>query len=141
MKPIPQKSVGLTLLAVLALTLGACGDDAAQPDTEVSADTTGEPDLLDTVDAHDTHDDGDAAADTAEDVLYPGYLCNRNDHCSTGLCYGFANAQGAFEPAKCQTVCLELYDYNRYCDSDDDCCKGRCCLGCGAKEGLCVLEK
>ncbi|MBL8788429.1 MAG: hypothetical protein JNJ59_26275 [Deltaproteobacteria bacterium] len=130
---------GLTLLTALTLSFAACGDDPAPADTDASDDTATD---LDTHDTHDTRsDDGDATADTDEDILYPGYLCNRNDHCSTGLCYGFANSQGAFEPAKCQTVCLELYDYNRYCDSDDDCCKGRCCLGCGAKEGLCVLEK
>lgn len=137
----PFSTSPLTLLTVLALAFAACGDDASPVDTDDAHDTGSDHDA-DTVDTHDTHlDDGDASKDTEEDILYPGYLCNRNDHCSTGLCYGFANSQGAFEPAKCQTVCLELYDYNRYCDSDDDCCKGRCCLGCGPKEGLCVLEK
>ncbi len=80
-------------------------------------------------------------ADTEdEEILYPGYPCGGDQQCSTGLCYGLATSQGAFEAPRCQSVCLEVNDFRRYCDSDDDCCKGRCCVGCGAREGLCVLD-
>lgn len=127
----PRTLLGLALIALLS----ACeGDDtSATPDVE-SADGalldggSLDSEALDAVDAEEV------------EVLYPGYLCGGDDQCSTGLCYGLASSQGHFEPPKCQSICLDLYDYDRYCDSDDDCCKGRCCVGCGAREGLCVLE-
>jgi hypothetical protein len=83
----------------------------------------------------------DSAADTTADIeiMYPGYQCTANSDCSTGLCYGSATKQGVFEPASCQTVCLPPMDFANYCDSNDDCCRGRCCLNCGAREGLCIL--
>jgi len=122
------------VVAMLALALAACDDGGAVrvPDVEVTdGPLDGGPSDSAVLDALD--------AEEAE-VLYPGYLCGGDDQCSTGLCYGLAGAQGHFEPAKCQSICLALYDYNRYCDSDDDCCKGRCCVDCGPREGLCVLD-
>lgn len=120
------------------LVLVGCGDESAPPSD--TGDTSGPIDS-DTTDT--TLDTGTETsdADTAEvDILYPGNLCDEDEQCATGLCYGNATSQGFFEPAKCQSRCLDLFDYTRYCDSDSDCCKGRCCLGCGGQEGLCILQ-
>lgn len=130
------------LLAALALVAAGCGD-AGDPATPVD----GAPDagITDTAgplpDADVVGGDAvDAAVDTVdEEILYVGYLCERDEECSTGYCYGVSTPQGAFEPPECQVGCLQLNDFRRYCDSDRDCCSGRCCLDCGAKEGLCVL--
>ncbi len=127
----------LSLLAVVGLMgLAATGCDEAAPSTDVD-NATGPLEDGQTTPDTDTLD----AADAVEvDILYPGYVCGEDDQCSTGLCYGTATAQGAFDPPKCQTKCLDTFDFSKYCDSDDDCCKGRCCIGCGSREGLCVLE-
>lgn len=130
---LPRTFLAIAVLALLSAVACDGGDVVATPDV-ASADGAledgGALDVedLDTVDAAEV------------EVLYPGYACGGDDQCSTGLCYGLASAQGHFEPPKCQSICLELMDYDRYCDSDDDCCKGRCCVGCGAREGLCVLD-
>lgn len=131
------------LLAALALVATGCGD-AVDPVAPV--DGTPDVSIADVVaplpdgDISTAADSADAAEDILdEEVLYVGYLCERDDECSTGYCYGVATPQGAFEPAECQIGCLQLNDFRRYCDSDRDCCSGRCCLDCGAKEGLCVL--
>jgi hypothetical protein len=128
------------LLAAMALAAAGCGD-AGEPSG--APDTTPDASVADVVaplpDA-DAAVSADGATDVEdEEVLYVGYLCERDDECSTGYCYGVATPQGAFEPAECQIGCLQLNDFRRYCDSDRDCCSGRCCLDCGAKEGLCVL--
>jgi len=118
------------------LVLVGCGDES-RPVSD-TGDTSGpiDSDTSDTTSDTETSD-----ADTAEvDILYPGNLCDEDEQCATGLCYGNATSQGFFEPAKCQSRCLDLFDYTRYCDSDSDCCKGRCCLGCGGQEGLCILQ-
>lgn len=121
-------------LIPLIVLFAACGDDKAPPaDTTDTADT----ELEDT----SVPDAEPGDADTEEvDILYPGNLCDEDEQCATGLCYGSATSQGFFEPAKCQTRCLDLFVYNRYCNSDRDCCRGRCCVGCGAQEGLCTLQ-
>ena len=122
-------------LACLLLALGACGDESG-PAIEIAdgaltdATDTGDAALGDSVDATDA---------VEVDILYPGYLCDEDDRCSTGLCYGTATSQGFFEPPQCQSQCLAPFDFLHYCDSDDDCCRGRCCVDCGAQEGLCVL--
>ncbi|MFO0749987.1 MAG: hypothetical protein U1F43_30605 [Myxococcota bacterium] len=119
----------------LAMALGACGDDG--PVGNVDGELTDAAADADAVDSRDAVDSHDAAVEV--DILYPGYLCEEDHACSTGLCYGAATAQGFFEPAQCQAHCLEPFDYLHYCDSDDDCCRGHCCLDCGAKTGLCTL--
>jgi len=121
--------------ALLLLALGACGDDAG-PD--VGHEDGPLSDVSDAKDSDTTPEVADTTLDTA-DILYPGFLCDEDQACSTGLCYGTATSQGFFEPAKCQARCLEAFDFLHYCDSDDDCCRGRCCIDCGPQEGLCVL--
>lgn len=119
------------------LMLIGCGDESS-PASD-TGDTSGPIDS--DADTSSDTDTGTSDADTAEvDILYPGNLCDEDEQCATGLCYGNATSQGFFEPAKCQSRCLDLFDYTRYCDSDSDCCKGRCCLGCGGQEGLCILQ-
>lgn len=123
-----------TITCLLAL-FAACDDEAATPR---DADAT-------TADPQDTHEpDATAtdAADTADaDVIYVGFECNDDEACSTGLCYGRASLQGHFEPAECQAKCLGTFDYDHYCDTNADCCRGTCCIGCpGAQNGLCVLN-
>jgi hypothetical protein len=126
---------------LLGLSLAACDDGGAASSIAI-------PDAVDATIATDTavsdsaslSEDLDVVDASEVEVLYPGYTCGGDDQCSTGLCYGAATQQGAFEPAKCQTKCLDTFDFSKYCDSDDDCCKGRCCIGCGAREGLCVLD-
>lgn len=120
------------------LVLVGCGDESS-PAAD-TGDTNGPIDS-DTADTTSDTEGETSDADTAEvDILYPGNLCDEDEQCATGLCYGNATSQGFFEPAKCQSRCLDLFDYTRYCDSDRDCCKGRCCLGCGGQEGLCILQ-
>lgn len=134
-----------TLILFSALALGplvACDGG----DTTTSGDVEGSTGALEdggsSADSYDAaNGPDDAASDTEdEEILYPGNTCGGDDQCSTGLCYGLATPQGAFEAPKCQSICLGLEDYDRYCDSDDDCCKGYCCIGCGPREGLCVLD-
>ena len=121
-----------------ALIFVGCGDESQpQDDTTEPSDTSAPVDTdADVVDT--TEDTVDADTEEVE-VRYAGHLCDSDEQCATGLCYGTATSQGFFEPPKCQTRCLDLFDYTRYCNSDSDCCKGRCCLGCGGKEGLCTL--
>lgn len=132
----PAHSIASVLLCLSLAASAACGDDGPARDAEDVADTADT--LADSLgDTIDDSEDGD----TAEvDILYPGNLCDADEQCATGLCYGTATSQGFFEPAKCQTGCLDLFNYNRYCNSDRDCCRGRCCVGCGSQEGLCVLQ-
>lgn len=131
-------------LSILALTIAiaACGDDSG-PIADVdgaATDATVAPDSDALQDSTTTTTVTDATQDAGDvDVLYPGYLCDEDHACSTGLCYGNATAQGFFEPAKCQLHCLEPFDFLHYCDSDDDCCRGHCCVDCGPKTGLCTL--
>ncbi|MCC6620985.1 MAG: hypothetical protein IT385_07005 [Deltaproteobacteria bacterium] len=123
-----------TTCCTILLALAACGDDGG-PSVAVT-----DAALTDGADAT-TSDTGVDVLDAVEvDILYPGYLCGDDESCSTGLCYGTATSQGFFEPAKCQTRCLEIFDYLHYCDSDDDCCRGKCCKDCGPQEGLCLLD-
>lgn len=128
----------VVLLGTLASPFGlaACGDDEVTPGD--TSDTVSPIEDVDTIE--DTEDTANTV-DTSEDIeiRYPGNLCDEDQQCATGLCYGNATSQGFFEPTKCQTKCLDLFNYNRYCDSNSDCCKGKCCLGCGGQEGLCIL--
>lgn len=128
---------GCALVALLAL--GACDDDKGpgERDGETSLnpdDATSQPDS--DVTPESTSD----AVEEETDILYPGNPCGGDNQCSTGLCYGLATPQGSFEKPKCQSLCLQVEDFGRYCDSDDDCCKGHCCIDCGAREGLCVTD-
>lgn len=138
-KPLFQSLSRCALVVLLAL--GACGDDtvSAERDGETSVgpleDATSHTDSDATPEAID-----DAVEEVEADILYPGNPCGGDHQCSTGLCYGLATPQGSFEKPKCQSLCLQIEDFGRYCDSDDDCCKGHCCLGCGAREGLCVTD-
>ncbi len=143
MKSSKHMSVGgwvamVVALGTLASPIGltACGDDEVAPsdasDTRDTAQPLEDADVID-----DTEDTADAGEDI--EIRYPGNLCDEDQQCATGLCYGNATSQGFFEPAKCQIKCLDLFNYNRYCDSNSDCCKGKCCLGCGGQEGLCIL--
>jgi len=132
---------GLLALGLLTLALMACGEDAGpSPSDDVTTPETSEDTRP--ADAVAEVEDADTTAGDVEDVevLFPGYLCENDAQCSTGYCYGTATPQGAFEPAVCQLNCLQLNDFRRYCNSDRDCCSGRCCIDCGAKEGLCVLS-
>jgi hypothetical protein len=132
------------VLFPMCVLLGAACDASPEVQTSSSLDTTSGPltdvSIVDTGPAPEEDVASDATDSADVEVLYPGYACGSDDQCSTGLCYGTATQQGAFEPAKCQTQCLDTFDFSKYCDSDDDCCKGRCCIGCGAREGLCVLD-
>lgn len=121
---------------IVVLLLAACGDDTASRDA-LDATATTEEDVV--VDA--TADLGDVA-DTADvEILFVGYPCAEDELCSTGYCYGKATLQGHFEDAECQEKCLPTFDFDHYCNTDADCCKGTCCVGCpGGQNGLCVLS-
>jgi len=129
---------------VVLFALGACDDDgpAIGPDIETSVGPLEDGTSLPDVDAQTRPPEtiADSAEEAEADILYPGNPCGGDNQCSTGLCYGLATPQGAFEKPKCQAACLQLDDFERYCDSDDDCCKGRCCIDCGAREGLCIVN-
>lgn len=136
----PLGVLGVAVLGVacmLAAGSSGCGGDEGpgpgDPDGTIADGEVSTPDGVG--DVRDTRDTSEEV-----DILYPGNLCQEDDQCATGLCYGVATSQGFFEPAKCQTRCLDLFDYTRYCNSQADCCKGRCCIGCGGREGLCILE-
>jgi len=126
----------ILLCCTLLGALAACGDDSG-PVTVTDAALT---DVTDTSSTGTDAGPKDVVDAVEADILYPGYLCLDDEACSTGLCYGAATSQGFFEPAKCQTRCLDLFDFLHYCDSDDDCCRGRCCVDCGAQAGLCVVQ-
>ena len=127
----------LLLLLIAALAAPACDDESAPgTDADVTSGDVDSPYLPDTL-VPDV--DEDAEADTVE-VIYPGHECQRDDQCSTGFCYGKATSQGFFEPTLCQTHCIALEDFTKYCTTDTDCCQGFCCRNCGWREGLCVTE-
>ncbi len=70
-------------------------------------------------------------------LLAVGEACFDDRQCASGLCYGEADATGAFLPPTCQAMCLPLDDRGFWCRNDRHCCEGTCCLGCGELEGLC----
>jgi hypothetical protein len=131
-------------LAFLAYALAWVVPAACAP-TETASDLDDATGLSDTFDGDLASldirmDHGPRPHDATDaEILYPGYPCDADEACSTGLCYGSASPQGAFEQARCQLACLGLNDFGSYCDSHDDCCSGRCCLDCGPKRGLCTL--
>jgi hypothetical protein len=127
----------LVILFALVTGVGCGPDDAPQVSDLGGLADVGEADAG-PLDVRVDHGPRPTDASDAE-ILYPGYPCEADEACSTGLCYGTATAQGAFEPAECQVACLGLNDFRHYCDSDRDCCSRRCCLDCGPKQGLCVL--
>jgi hypothetical protein len=129
--------VALVIGWVLGAAWSGCGGEDGQAPGETDGTLAdGEVSTPDGIgEARDARD-----ASEEVDVLYPGNLCLEDGQCATGLCYGVATSQGFFEPAMCQTRCLDLFDYTRYCNSNADCCKGRCCIGCGSREGLCTLD-
>ncbi len=131
----------LIALTVCSLASLACGDTSpVSTETIDVADEIGEV-RLDGSDSDVTPIETiDDVAEAEAEVIFPGHPCGGDNQCSTGLCYGIATPQGAFETPKCQTLCLGLEDFARYCDSDDDCCAGSCCIGCGPREGLCVPD-
>lgn len=144
MRPAPDRNrlaSALSLLCGAWVLLAGCPDDASAPSGPDGA-PAGYADL-----AEVPEDGSDPRVDVTpkprdaggEDILYPGAPCEVDEDCSTGLCFGRATPQGAFEPQVCQLACLALNDFRHYCDSHSDCCSGRCCLDCGPKEGLCVL--
>lgn len=134
--------VFLLLVAPMLVLAAACGDDdgsnpGADADTTVQSD--GDASEQDDADVSDPDVDDTAEEDTVEPI-YPGNPCETDEECSTGLCYGAATKQGAFEPAECQLACLQPLDWDSYCNSDTDCCgNNSCCLGCGEQEGLCLI--
>jgi hypothetical protein len=85
----------------------------------------------------DASDAGDARVDTGGGLLAVGESCFDDRQCSSGLCYGTADASGAFAPPTCQAMCLPVDDRGHWCRNDRHCCEGACCLGCGELEGLC----
>lgn len=127
----------------VALLLGAlatgCGDDAAGSDLEDVTNGT-HSDVVNPYDPDNFAPDTAEVDDDAPEPIYPGHPCDDDDVCSTGLCWGTATSQGAFNPRVCQTRCITIEDYGKYCDSDSDCCSGRCCVGCGPQEGLCLRD-
>jgi hypothetical protein len=132
---VAWRPFAVCVLFALGAISGGCGEDTALP-SDTNDEDTPSAEVTDTIaDTRDTLDVGEDA-----DILYPGNLCEEDEQCATGLCYGNATSQGFFEPAKCQAKCLDLFNYNRYCNSNADCCKGKCCIGCGSQEGLCILE-
>jgi hypothetical protein len=137
-----RTSILCLAVAVAGLAVACDGGEAVTEDIETSTSPLQDGGSTEVDGSDDSNGpEEDAAADIEdEEILYPGNSCGGDDQCSTGLCYGLATPQGAFEAPKCQSICLGLNDFNRYCDSDDDCCKGRCCIDCGAREGLCVLD-
>lgn len=110
----------------------ACGTDAGPPD---AADATVDAEL----DAGDAGDAGDAAPPDAG-LLPTGSACFDDRQCASGLCYGEADATGAFLPPTCQAICLPPDDRGFWCRNDRHCCEGTCCRGCGELEGLCRLD-
>jgi hypothetical protein len=71
------------------------------------------------------------------ELLGDGEPCTDNAQCTSQLCFGTADTMGAFSEATCQSTCLAMDDRTHYCNGDDDCCDGDCCIGCGELEGLC----
>ncbi len=130
----------VALALVLTLPIAACESDAGVAQSEdvfIGALTDADSPYLPDLSIQDTEgDDGEDAVEPS----YPGNPCDRDEQCSTGLCYGRSSRQGFFEQSLCQTRCLALDDFSHYCDSDADCCAGTCCVGCGWREGLCVIE-
>jgi hypothetical protein len=137
MSSVGARAVSLAFALLLSVvSVAACGDETVP----AANDTLSGSDLADAASPLDQADGSFTIPDALSgDISFVGYECERDDECSTGYCYGASTAQGAFEAKRCQSKCLEINDFRRYCDSDRDCCSGRCCIGCGAKEGLCVL--
>lgn len=135
-----HKLIFVTLAALLALAATPACDDGGTSGDDTGADTV-EQDTNPYLPT-DTSTPGDAGdvEDDAEEPTYPGFPCEEDGECSTGLCYGSATRQGFFEPPKCQVRCIGVADFAKYCNTDADCCTGSCCIGCGADEGLCVSE-
>jgi len=121
-------------MCCLFVVLAACGDETTAP-RDAAEDAT----IMDSDDTTTTTLT-DALADV--EVLFVGYPCDQDESCSTGFCYGKASLQGHFEEAQCQPSCLAPFDFDHYCNSDADCCRGTCCVGCGgAQNGLCTLTR
>ena len=124
-------SRAFTVLLITFAFSSACGDEGGGPAVSVTDSPL--------TDAHNGTDSVFDAADSMDvEILYLGYPCDKDDACSTGYCYGAATTQGFFEPAECQLRCLDSYDYMHYCDSDDDCCRGKCATDSGPQRGLCI---
>jgi len=126
----------------LALAFAACGDDGDASDHDTQGPDVTSPYLPDTFapDATGNGDGGDVNGEDAPPPRFPGEPCDSGDQCSTGYCYGKATNQGFFEQSLCQVNCIGLEDFAKYCVADGDCCQGRCCVGCGWRQGLCVLD-
>jgi len=123
--------------------IGCCDCPAGTIDmrTECAADV-GPPDASDAstdADAGDPSDAGDASMDGGG-LLGVGQPCFDDRQCESGLCYGEADASGAFSPPTCQAMCLGFDDRGYWCRSDRHCCGGTCCVGCGELEGLCRAD-
>jgi len=130
-----QRLLLAAALAIAVLAAPACDDGGASP--SAPADAVGD---VQSPYAAENFTADTRPADDATTPLYPGHVCDTDDECSTGLCWGKATAQGHFLDKVCQLECVAREDFSTWCDSDADCCEGHCCVGCGAREGLCVKD-
>lgn len=130
----------LLLAAALLLAAGLAACDDGAPASLGGGDALAAGDATSPYGPEHFQRDALSAVPDAPTPVYPGHPCEQDDQCSTGLCWGAASSQGAFLPKTCQLACVPGEDFSKFCDSDADCCDGRCCLGCGAREGLCVQD-
>ncbi len=130
----------LVFAMLLAVSVAACDSDSGgivdSEDVVTGALSDSDSPYFPDLSVPDVEADGE---DTFEPI-YPGNPCDRDNDCSTGFCYGKSTNQGFFEQSICQTHCLGIEDFSKYCNTDADCCTGTCCVGCGWREGLCVSD-
>jgi hypothetical protein len=68
-----------------------------------------------------------------------GEACQANTDCRSNVCVRTAAPVGAFGEPEC-SECMAENVRDFACDEDADCCEGTfCCLGCGEREGMCLL--
>lgn len=106
-----------------------CGPGCCRPEDASAGDAGGDAGGVDAGDAGRRGDGGGASI---------GEECLEDAECESGLCYGEADAEGAFAMGTCQADCLPLMDRGHWCADDGHCCSGSCCVGCGEREGLCI---
>lgn len=132
------------LSCFVLLLLVSCGrstelSDSGTGDADTPRDSG--PDTSDTgVDTSDTGVDADTSSPDSGGLLERGARCNDDAECSSGLCYGEADATSGFLDPTCQAQCINLGDRRVYCTGDSQCCEGTCCLGCGEREGVCLTR-
>ena len=69
-----------------------------------------------------------------------GEPCGANDRCRSTRCYSDVGPDGSFTRKTCREGCIALWDYSVACYDDSHCCTGRCCVGCGEREGVCISD-